>query len=312
MMGKQNISTFQASDGRAFRTLLIPSALAVLGLALSFQEHWALYILGQLLLSFFLTQCFILLHECGHLNFFKTRRLNLVFGNIFGFLTMIPFYSWQHMHNLHHRWTGWRDKDPTTEKTVEPSKTPVIRIVANVAWYLFIPIFYLAYMLSNFWNISKIKRHLSPKRYKNSIWSILSYALSYLLLFYFFGEFVSVYILPAFIASCLWKELIILTQHSHVDIPISQNQAVRPVAYKDQVPFTRSFYTYRWLEEYFLFNFNLHEAHHVYPGLPAYYLSQIDLNLPKEPTYSAWFKQAKSLKAEDYIFRSSRQTGKIF
>tara|TARA_R110001592_G_scaffold68626_2_gene210371 strand:- start:67497 stop:68435 length:939 start_codon:yes stop_codon:yes gene_type:complete len=312
MASKHNISTYQASNRMAFRTLLLPFALAVLAMGLSLQDHWMLYLSGQLLLSFFLTQCFILLHECGHLNFFKTRRLNQVFGNLFGFLTMIPFYSWQHMHNLHHRWTGWRDKDPTTEKTVEPSKAPLMRVVANIAWYLYIPIFYLAYMLSNYWNISKIKRHLNKSRYNKAKLNIIGYFLAYALLFYFFWDFIVLYLLPAFILSFIWKELIILTQHSHVEIPISEGQEVRPVAYKDQVPFTRSFYTYRWLEEYVLFNFNLHEAHHVYPGLPAYYLSKVDLSLPKEPSYSSWFKQAKSLKAEDYIFRTSKQTGRKF
>jgi omega-6 fatty acid desaturase (delta-12 desaturase) len=312
MKVKQNISTFKASDKKAFSHLAIPLFIASLGCYLSGQENIVIYFTGQLALSFFFAQTFILLHECGHMNFFNSRVLNLVFGNIFGFLTIIPFYSWQQMHNLHHRWTGWRDKDPTTEKTVEPSKSPLLRVVANVAWFLFIPIFYLAYKLSNYWNIAKIKRFLKAKRYHYSLISIAIYLCLYMGIFYFFWDFISVLLLPAFVLSLVWKELIILTQHSHVEIPLSNGREVRPVAFKDQIPYTRSFYTFKWVEEYLLFNFNLHEAHHIYPGLPAYWLSKVELNQPKAPYYSDWFKQAKSLKGEDYIFRTSKDTGKKF
>ena len=79
------------------------------------------YLFGTILLSVFFTQTFILLHECGHLNYFKNKATNKFFGHVFGLLSGIPFYTWRHMHNLHHRWTGWRDLDPTTEKTVNPS-----------------------------------------------------------------------------------------------------------------------------------------------------------------------------------------------
>lgn len=309
---KKNIGQYKADNKKAFAYLVAPFSLSILGLYLSLQSDTSLYVLGQLLLSFFFTQTFILLHECGHLNFFKTRWLNLLFGNIFGLLTLIPFYSWQHMHNLHHRWTGWRDKDPTTEKTVEPSKAPFTRVMANIAWLLFIPVFYLAYKLSNYWNILKIRRFVNSKRYKKSVISIFSYFSIYLIISALFGEFLITLVLPAFVLSLIWKELIILTQHSHVEIPISKGEEVRPVAYKDQVPYTRSFYTYRFIENYLLFNFNRHEAHHVYPGLPSYWLSSVELNEPEKPFFKDWFIQAKSLKGEDYIFRTSKHTGKYF
>jgi len=166
---QQNISTYKASNARAFLALVLPFALGTGAIFLILHSNIYLYYLGELLLSFFFLQTFILLHECGHLNFFKSRRLNYVFGHFFGLLTMIPYFTWKHMHSLHHRWTGWRDKDPTTEKTVEPSESPVMRIVANIAWFLFIPVFYLGYKLSNYWNLSKIKRFVNPDRYKKAV-----------------------------------------------------------------------------------------------------------------------------------------------
>jgi omega-6 fatty acid desaturase (delta-12 desaturase) len=309
---KQNILAFKADNKKALSYLLVPMLLSILGLFLTIQANLISYVFGQLVLSFFFTQTFILLHECGHLNFFKSRTLNLIVGNVFGFLTLIPFYSWQQMHNMHHRWTGWRDKDPTTEKTVEPSKSPLMRVVANVAWLLFIPVFYLSYKLSNYWNISKIKRHLSPNNYKKSVSSILVYFCLYVGLSIFFGKYLLINFMPAFVVSLIWKELLILTQHSHIEIPVSEGETVRPIPFQSQVQYTRSFYTYRFIEKYILFNFNLHEAHHAYPGLPSYWLAKVDLKQAKKPLYCDWFKQAKALKGEDYIFRTSKHTGKYF
>jgi omega-6 fatty acid desaturase (delta-12 desaturase) len=306
------ISDYKANNSRAFLFLISPVILLFLGILLCFYFSGLLYGLGILFLSFFLTQTFILLHECGHQNFFESDRLNSFFGNVFGLFSFIPFHSWKHMHNLHHRWTGWRDKDPTTEKTVEPSKSPVMRVVANVCWFLFIPIFYLFYMFSNYWNFSKIRRFLNEHQYRFAIVSVIAYAVFYGMVFYFFWKEIKCSFLPAFLMSLVWKELIILTQHTHIEIPISNGEEVKPISYKDQVQFTRSFYTWPFLSKYFLFNFNLHEAHHVYPGMPAYWLDQIDLNVPKQPTYSEWFHQAKSMSGVDFVFRTSKHTNKNF
>ncbi len=309
---KISFSDYRANNLQAFLSLILPFGIAALGFVLSFSSMISIFIIGQILLSFFFLQTFILLHECAHMNFFRTKSLNVIFGNLFGLLTMIPFYTWQHMHNLHHKWTGWRDKDPTTEKTVEPSNSPLVRTIANICWWLFIPIFFLVYKFSNYWNIGKMKRFLPKNRYKKAISYVAIYLIFYLLLFILFGRFLVSYILPAFILSLVWTELVILTQHSHIEIPISNGEDVKPIQYKDQVQYTRSFYLNRFFAHYFLFNFNLHEVHHAFPGIPAYWLNKVDLGLPHEPLYIEWFKKAKSMKAEDYIFRTSKHTGKKF
>jgi fatty acid desaturase len=309
MAKQQNISSFKANNTKALSYLIIPTIIATAGMTLSLKDDLTFYVIGQFLLSIFFLQTFILLHECAHLNFFKSRSLNVFFGNVFGVFTVIPFYSWQHMHNLHHKWTGWRDKDPTTEKTVEPSKSPIMRTAANIAWWLFIPLFYLAYKISNYWNVFKIKRHLQPNKYNKAVFHICIYLSFYLCLLLLFPEFVIRVFAISFSISLIWKELVIMTQHSHIEIPISDGGKVKPVAYIDQVPFTRSFFLNNTIARYLLFNFNLHEAHHMYPGLPAYWLDQVSINEARAPTYIQWFKKAKSMKGEDNVFRTSKHTG---
>lgn len=304
-----DISKFRSNNRKAFTSLIIPLFLLFAGIYLSHLELFSFYLTGQIILSFFFLQTFILLHECGHFNFFKTRFLNLIFGHFFGILTMIPFYTWTQMHYLHHIWTGWRDKDPTTEKTLEPINSKAIKIIANVSWRLYIPIFFLSYKLSNYWNLLKIKRFTDQKKYRIAIVNVAFYIILYAVLIYFFGDFIFVNLLPAFLLSLVWKELVILTQHSHIEIPVSNGDNVRPVSTLKQVEYSRSFYINPMLSHYFLFGFNLHEVHHAYPGLPAYWLHKVDLGIERKPTYSKWFSQAKSMKGEDYIFRTSKHTG---
>ena len=298
--------------GKAFVSLIIPFFLLFAGVYLSVNHFIWYYLAGQIILSIFFLQTFILLHECGHFNFFRSRFLNLTFGHFFGILTMIPFYTWTQMHFLHHIWTGWRDKDPTTEKTVEPGNSRAVRIISNFAWRFYIPVFFLSYKLSNYWNLIKIKRFLSRPKYRIAVINVALYINLYVVLIFFFGGFIFVNLLPAFLLSLVWKELVILTQHSHIEIPVSNGNDVRPVSTLKQIEFSRSFYINPLLSHYFLFGFNLHEVHHAYPALPAYWLRNIDLGIEKKPKYSEWFSQAKSMKGEDYIFRTSKHTGMKF
>jgi omega-6 fatty acid desaturase (delta-12 desaturase) len=304
-----DISKLKANNIKAFASLTVPFVLLFSGTYLSLISYLWLYLAGQLILSIFFLQTFILLHECGHFSFFKSRFLNVIFGHLFGLLTMIPFYTWQQMHYLHHIWTGWRDKDPTTEKTVEPGNSRIIRIITNLSWRFYIPVFFLSYKLSNYWNLIKIKRFLSAEKYRIALVNVTVYIVIYALLIIFFGHFILVNLLPAFLLSLVWKELVILTQHSHIEIPVSNGNEVRPVSTLKQIEYSRSFYINPILSHYFLFGFNLHEVHHAYPGLPAYWLQNIDLGIEKKPKYREWFSQAKSMKGEDYIFRTSKHTG---
>jgi omega-6 fatty acid desaturase (delta-12 desaturase) len=305
-------SSLKARNDIAFFCLLIPVVFFVAGVLLSKNYDGALYWVGQFLLSFFFLQTFILLHECAHLSFFKTRSVNVVMGHLFGFLSIIPYYSWQQMHNLHHRWTGWRDKDPTTESTVSPSSSKAKNGIVNVAWKLFIPLFYLSYKLSNYWNLFKIKRFITPKKYRKVKKQVLVYLIIYILCVLLFWEFIKQVFIFAFLISLLWKELVIMTQHSHIEIPISNNNEVKPISYLDQVQYTRSFHVNLFFAKYFLFNFNLHEAHHAHPAIPAYQLSSINLEATQRPKFFYWLFKAKKMKGVDYIFKTSKHTGEVF
>jgi len=303
---------FKASNSLGFLFLLSPAIFVILGLYLSVSNSFGyLFICGQISLAIFFFQCFILLHETGHFSYFRSKLLNRLFGNFFAILSFIPFSSWVSIHNLHHKWTGYRDKDPTTEGTVSPKFSVPVKFLVNFSWLFFLPLFTIGYRIGNYWNIGKLKRHLHqhklPKIYLNIIFQIVFYVL----LFYFFGTWILYRLMPAYVLSLMISDLFILSQHSHIEIPLSKGEAVKPIRFSEQVKYTRSILFYRNIGKYIYFNFNLHELHHAYPVLPAYHLNKVSEEMPNSVSFFSYLKDAKKMKGIDFIFStSSKKIGK--
>lgn len=57
-----------------------------------------------------LVRTFIIMHDCGHGSFFKSRRANEMVGWITGVLTLTPFAQWRKDHALHHASSGDLDR----------------------------------------------------------------------------------------------------------------------------------------------------------------------------------------------------------
>lgn len=306
------IKKFRRSNTMAFLYLLSPLLFVVIGLYLSLSETFGmLYILGQISLSIFFFQCFILLHETGHYSYFKSSLLNRIAGNIFALLAFIPFTSWVAIHNLHHKWTGYRDKDPTTEGTVSPKFSASIKFLVNFSWFFFIPLFTIGYRIGNYWNIKKLKKHLPERKLPAIYLNMVLQALIYASIFYFFGSWIVDHILPAYILSLMISDLFILSQHSHIEIPLSNGKEVKPMRFSDQVQYTRSVSVFKNIGRFVYFNFHLHELHHAYPILPAYYLDKTEIKMPNTVKFIDYLIDAKKMKGIDFIFSTSKkQIGK--
>lgn len=299
------LKDFKSSNQSAFLYLLLPAGLCVFGLYLSKNPVFSLgYFISQLFLSIFFFQCFILLHETGHFSFFKSRNLNVLFGHFFAIITIIPFKNWTSMHNLHHRWTGYRDKDPNTEDTVSPKFTLFSKILINVSWKFWLPLFTIGYRY-NYWNISKIKRHLPANQLKSVFLNMALLIVLYVLILVFWSPFILKTLAPAYLISLMISDVFILSQHSHIEIPLSNGNEVKPLRYADQIPYTRSLKINQTIARFFYFNFNLHELHHAYPGLPAYHLNKIQKDTPNAVKFSVYLKEAKRMSGLDFVFKTS-------
>ena len=60
--------------------------------------------------AMFAMRCFIILHDCGHGSFFKSKRANDFFGVITGIITFTPYFAWRHSHAIHHATSGDLDR----------------------------------------------------------------------------------------------------------------------------------------------------------------------------------------------------------
>lgn len=292
-------------DTRALGLLVLPLSLLTIMLV-TLDQAMPYYLLGQLTGGIFFAQAFILLHEFGHRSLFKTNILNLLLGHFFSFLVFIPYYNWREIHALHHRWTGFRDKDPTTEKTFSDRLSKGQTLLVNGCWKYSIPLFTLGYRLGIYWKAEKLKRHLSPERYARCLRSMIFYAIFYGILFIAFPFFI-IALFPALYLSFVICDILSLSQHSHIQMQHSNGREVSPLPYLEQIPYSRSLIFPRWISYYFLLNFNYHEIHHAYPGLPCYYLDQLDIQTPNRYPFLPWLKKVKALDGVTFIFKSSAQ-----
>ena len=58
------------------------------------------------LLSLFLLRGFVLMHDCGHLSLFRSKRLNRIAGFLLGVLSGLPQQVWAENHRYHHVTNG--------------------------------------------------------------------------------------------------------------------------------------------------------------------------------------------------------------
>src|ERR1051325_39537 len=157
--------------------------LTVVALTLSAQPHPAIWLTGQFLLAFALVQWFAVLHECGHETLFRTRLLHAPLGQVAAFFSLIPFYNWKRVHGRHHKWTGWQDIDPTTASLVPRELSRAERLLVNVCWHYWIPLFSVIYRVNNFWNWPRLKTLFTkPHDRRLLAGNIVALAASYALL----------------------------------------------------------------------------------------------------------------------------------
>ncbi len=67
--------------------------------------YWLVLLLGAIA-GGFLVRTFIIMHDCGHGSFFRSKRANDIVGFITGVLTLTPYVQWRRDHAIHHATSG--------------------------------------------------------------------------------------------------------------------------------------------------------------------------------------------------------------
>ena len=272
-------------------------------------ERW-LWLAGQILLALSLVQWFAILHECGHETLFRTRRVHALIGQVAGFFSIIPFYNWKRVHGRHHKWTGWQDVDPTTTTLVPRELGRAERLLVNVCWRYWIPLFSVLYRINNFWNWPRLRSlfEKSDDRRRLAL-STVGLLAAYAALVALVGPGVLLRIAAlGLLLSLIAEDLLLLSQHTHIPQQLSHGELVRPFPTVEQEVFTRSLVFPRWLSA-LLLHIDAHELHHMYPFVPGYRLGGIAYETENEIGAWAWIRRARAMPGELFLFHNRLETG---
>lgn len=309
--GAREVMHLRPSDLTGSLIVVGFSALTALALWLSTRERLVAWLFGQLLLAVALVQWFVLLHEAGHFTLFQTRRLHLIVGRIASVFCAIPFTVWTAVHGQHHKWAGWQDRDPTTAALVPRPLARAERLLINTCWRWWIPLFSVLYRVSNFWHMRKLWRAFPRRGHR------IAFALDAggLLLLYggvvaWLGPWMLARLLGVgLLLSLILLDVIMLSQHTHMPMSLSEGRAVRPFPAAEQGGFTRSLRFPSWFSGGVLLHFDAHELHHLYPAVPGYHLRRIPYAAPNEVDWWAWALRARRMPAERFMFQNRDDTG---
>ena len=73
-----------------------------------YSYYWVLALVVPI--HIFHARMFVVMHDCGHYSFAKSRALNNLVGHATAFFFWTPFFMWRELHNKHHRYQGNLDK----------------------------------------------------------------------------------------------------------------------------------------------------------------------------------------------------------
>jgi len=290
--------------------VFICCSLTGIGFWFSAQPHILMWIFGQTFLAVALLQWFILLHEAGHGTLFKGRKMNLLTGHVASLLVGIPFFSWRQIHNLHHLWTGWQDRDPTTASLVPRKLSALERGIVNFCWKCWVPLFGVLYRIQNFWNIPRLTNFIAERRTitlmsLNSLGVLLVYGLVFVLvgpglILKYFGL--------AFLLSLIMQETLLLSQHTHIPMELSRGNRVEPHPGQMQEKFTRTLTFPNWVSKWILMSFDMHGKHHTNVKTPGYLLNGIICKAENQYNWFSWVRMARKMPGEDFLFKNRNQS----
>tara|TARA_R110002072_G_scaffold534_5_gene3755 strand:+ start:11247 stop:12326 length:1080 start_codon:yes stop_codon:yes gene_type:complete len=79
----------------------------------SLNVHYALTLLFSVACSIYMVRIFIIMHDCGHGSYFKSKKLRTIVGYITGIISLTPYVQWCENHATHHQTSGNLDKRGT-------------------------------------------------------------------------------------------------------------------------------------------------------------------------------------------------------
>jgi len=213
-----------------------------------------------------------LMHDCGHLSTFATRKMNIIFQNfLLGYINGASATWWRARHNVHHVVTNEDGRDPdlrTTPiltwhaSTAKHQPTIFLKIQA----YIFLPSLSL-YMWV--WRLSTFRWMFYKRKYMETLIMSIHYTTLYVLFAYYlhysFGQSLAYYSIAAAVQGILLGWIFAL---NHFARPLVKNPEtlswLEAVSISTQNIYGNSVYNY------FQGFLNYQIEHHLFPQIPSY------------------------------------------
>ncbi|RRS10212.1 hypothetical protein EAG18_03090 [Pseudoalteromonas sp. J010] len=239
----------------------------------------------QLLLGWLMFRSSVLIHEFGHRTVFTNKRVNDFFGFAVSPLALIPYTSWVHIHQGHHRWTGFADKDPSSTQLRKIKSVSAVTLqMFNVVWRLWLPFPTIQFFFAVLW-LNPLVEFMN-KNYKlalKALFSVIVMLTPHVLVCMYVGvQTYFTFITIAALIHFFFYEAVTAPPHSGLYVH-SMATRTKPLRVYEQDSVSRSSSMKPgWLSLYSMFNFNLHVEHHLYPSVPFYRLSKVRQRILQE------------------------------
>ena len=206
-------------------------------------------------------------HELSHWTVFRTKRLNDIVGQVFGFVTLNPFYTDRFIHFAHHRATHDPARDPEIMGTGPYTLTSYLLDFAGISfwWRRVTGILRTAAgrgLETAYWlSPAEARTVVAENRITVGLWIAIA---------------VGSVAAQSWTAVSLWIAPMLLTKWFHQLQNMGEHTAL---AYDpDTFRNTRTLRgpaVMRWL----MWNMSYHTAHHCFPGVPFHKLASLHVEI---------------------------------
>ena len=231
--------------------------------------------------SGFMVRLFILMHDCTHSSFLRSRRAQQVLGGCLGVLVFTPFSEWRRSHLAHHATSGdlgRRGEGDMWMLTVEEYVTSsrmrrlTYRLVRNPLLMLLVgPL--LIFVFSNL----VLPRAVTRERVLSIVYTDLAIAAIVVLAALTIGLRAYMVIqLPVLFLGGVWGIWLFYVQHQFDPSYFARSEEWDPVKAALR---GSSYYQLPRVLQWFSGNIGLHHVHHLRPRIPNYNLQRcLDAN----------------------------------
>ncbi len=294
------------------QSIIIQAIVIAIGLTIPFTQRmipiWILYafLSGTTAMGFW-----VIAHECGHGAFSKNRVLETITGYLLHSLLLVPYFSWQRSHAVHHRFTNHITKGEThvpividgngiSEKVGGEKELSFSSKLGKTNYGILQLVLHLifgwpAYLLSgstgglsygtsnHFWPRKPFSKTLWPAVWAKKVWisdiGVAAVIIGLIILFIKHGIFpiIVMYIGPLLVVNC-WLVIYTWLHHTDSDVPHLSNS---------EFSFMRGAFLsidrpYGKIINFLHHNIgSSHVVHHVCPTIPHYYATKATLAIKK-------------------------------